>query len=173
MPYYNYKSIFNEAIYLLLLLGCIGIFGGTWLQNKIELIIIHPGILFILPAITNIVGAIASVLGSRLCSKLHLGSIRDYKDKNLRNDTNTSLIISILVILSLGFVLFFIHREITVIFLLTSITVSIICTFLTIVAAFVAYKYGLDPDATTSPIITTVSDFLTVIFLLLYVVVVM
>jgi mgtE-like transporter len=129
--------------------------------------------------INSVGGNIGSVLGARLASGLHVGSIEvDYKDKKMRENLFTSIVIGLLTYFVLSIVIYLTLLfgnikmnisliEFILIFVIAGFLLICIVSFFSILAAFISFKRGLDPDDMVAPIVTTVGDVLGILILFL------
>ena len=124
-------------------------------------------------------GNIGSVLGARLASGLHVGSIEGtYKDKQMQECLFTSILIGIITYFVLAIIIYSVSLlgnikmnisliEFILIFVLAGIILVCIVSFFSILAAFISFKKGFDPDDMVAPVVTTVGDVLGIILLFL------
>ena len=136
-----------------------------------------PALIVLLPPAIGMRGNIFASLGSRLGTGLHTGQISpDFKGKILRDNVNSSFILTILMSIYLGIIaaltahLLGMDVEMTdmvLISLLAGIFSAFFMLALTIATAFFSYRRGWDPDNVTTPIITLAGDIITLPFLFL------
>ncbi len=136
-----------------------------------------PALIVLIPPAIGMRGNIFASLGSRLGTCLHTGQISpDFKGKILKDNVNSSFILTILMSIYLGiiaaFTAQFLGMKVSIIdMVLISILAGIVSAFfmlaLTIATAFFSYRRGWDPDNVTTPIITLAGDIITLPFLFL------
>lgn len=136
-----------------------------------------PALIVLIPPAIGMRGNIFASLGSRLGTGLHTGQISpDFKGKILRDNVNSSFILTILMSIYLGIIaaltahLLGMDVEMTdmvLISLLAGIFSAFFMLALTIATAFFSYRRGWDPDNVTTPIITLAGDIITLPFLFL------
>lgn len=157
----------------------IALAAGHMLNSSIAEIAELPLILAMIPPINGMGGNIGSILGARLTSALHLGTLepRLRGQRVLRGNVTASALMSF-AIFSLFGVLFFaiayssgisVARSfsLALAFFIAGMTLSTALMFVTIASAFVSFKGGLDPDNVVIPIVTAIGDVLGVTCLLI------
>lgn len=168
MPVRSFKKIISDSYRVLLAGVLIGLAAGYMLDvysGRIAAII-----LAMVPPINGIGGNVGSILGARLSSALHLGTVRP----ELRGQS--TLKVNLVASASLGVIifaftggLFFASSLVTGGALLESLKVAIvffgagilltgIISFTSVTSAFLSYTRGIDPDNVVIPVVTTVVD---------------
>ena len=158
-----------------------GLISGTLLSSNEALLYTVPILLLVLPALNSLIGDISTVLVSRLTTHLYIGSLQPkvQNSERLKEDFYGLLIT---LLLSLGALIFlgylssvFSGIEIVNPLLITLIvctTVLLIFTMmflLSFVSAIVLFKRGMDPNNFLIPLITSLIDFLTPLFLIIFI----
>jgi mgtE-like transporter len=140
-----------------------------------------PGILIVVPGLMELRGNIATSLAQRLGSALHMGVIGWERGLNpeLKQNLRASIFLSITISVILGFAGWAILRltgeqtigplQIVFVTLGVASLAGFLQAFLTTGVAMYAAHRGVDPDNVTIPILATIGDILTVVFLLLIV----
>ncbi|MBU0530353.1 MAG: magnesium transporter [Candidatus Aenigmatarchaeota archaeon] len=178
---YTFGGIIKESVPVLILSALIAIGAGLVLSSSEHLISAIPGIIIMIPAFINMNGSLMSVLASRLSSALHMGLIHPklHRTKTLDRNIISVVIISLVSFLFLGFTggflmmllglgtinLFFMGIMILVAGMIT----TTILIFFTVIMSYYLFKKGDDPDNWVIPILTSGSDFIGIILLLLFV----
>jgi len=174
---YSWKKIVRTGLPLLTIAVFIEIFAGSILQGKIDTLVGLTIFLISIPVINSVGGNIGSVLGARIASGLHVGYIdANLKDKKMHENLITSIAIGIFTYIFLSIVIYsigiFSNIEMSIsfiefvgIFVSTGFLLVCIVAFSSILAAFISFKKGLDPDDMVAPIVTTVGDVLGIILL--------
>jgi len=136
-----------------------------------------PSLIILIPPAIGMRGNIFASLGSRLGTSLHTGQLSpDFKGKILKDNVNSSFILTILMGIYLGiiatFTAHFLGMDVDIIdMVLISLLAGIISAFfmlaLTVATAFFSYRRGWDPDNVTTPIITLAGDMITLPLLFL------
>lgn len=179
MPVYDFKKIVSDSYQIILTSVAIGLVAGYMLDfysGKITAIT-----LAMIPPINGIGGNIGSILGARISSELHLGTITpDFQDQSaLRLNLTASASLGLLVFSFTGAIFFIISLlsgstyieslRIASIFFGSGMLLTGIISFTSITAAFLSYTRGIDPDNVVIPIVTTIVDVAGVVSLLIMV----
>jgi len=174
---YRWKTILRTGIPLLSLCVCIEIFAGQILQSNQDTLILFPLLLISIPVINSVGGNIGSILGSRLASGLHIGSIElSIYDKTMHKNFIVTLGIGLITYGLLGVIIYYIANvgnvEMNIglysfvsIILATGILLIIVIAIMSVVTAFVSFQKGLDPDDMVAPVVTTAGDTFGILFL--------
>jgi len=174
---YSWKKIVKTGLPLLTLAVFVEIFAGSILQGKIDTLVGLTIFLISIPVINSVGGNIGSVLGSRIASGLHVGYIdASLKDKKMHENLITSIFIGISTYILLSIVIYYIGTfgniemsigfiEFVGIFVSTGFFLICIVAFSSIIAAFISFKKGLDPDDMVAPVVTTVGDVFGIVIL--------
>lgn len=178
MPVYSFRKIVSDSYRVLLVSVMIGLAAGYMLDVWGS---INPFVLAMVPPINGIGGNIGSVLGARLSSALHLGTVTpDFRGQGaLRVNLVASATLGVIVYSFTGG-LFFVSSLLTGgstlgalriagIFFGAGMLLTIIIAFTSIVAAFTSFTRGIDPDNVVIPVVTTVVDVAGVVSLLIMV----
>ena len=158
-----------------------GLFSGTILSSSEEVLYTFPIILLVLPSLNSLVGDISTVLISRLTSHLYIGIIEPKikVSERLKQDFY-GLLITILLSFTALMVLGYIIGSATGIeivnpFLITLILMTTVLLlfgtmfiFLFISSIFI-FKSGKDPNNFLIPMVTSLIDFLTPLFIIIFI----
>lgn len=169
MAVYNFRKIVSESYRVLLAAVMIGSVAGYMLDvysGRIGAII-----LAMVPPVNGIGGNIGSVLGARLSSALHLGTVTPHLRGqralriNLISSTSLGLIVYAftggLFFLSSFFLIgrtLFRSLMLSTVFFTTGMLLTSIIALTSVLSAFVSYTKGIDPDNVVIPVVTTVVD---------------
>ncbi|MBT8507789.1 magnesium transporter MgtE [Methanomicrobiaceae archaeon CYW5] len=152
---------------------------GIYLGSVSDLIVLLPGIMIMVPPSINMRGSISGVLASRLSSTMHLGEFdMDFSgDGVLGANLRASFMVTVIIAFILGLIawavsLFFGIEGLSVIdFVIISVISGILSGLIvmgiTLVVAYISYRYGLDLDMIASPTVTTSGDIVTLPMLVL------
>ncbi len=158
-----------------------GLISGTLLSFNENLLYTVPIMLLILPALNSLIGDISTVLVSRLTTHLYLGTLQPkvQRSERLKEDFYgllITLLLSTIVLIILGFVVSLssgiqIVSPFIIIFILcfTILLIFAIMFILSFVSAIVLFKRGMDPNNFLIPFITSLADFLTPLFLIIFI----
>jgi len=179
MTVYSFRRIFLESYPALVLCATLSLSAGLILNSQIESIKTLPLILMMVPPINGINNNVCSILGSRLASALHMGTVEPKfrAQKTLRKNVNATLIISVGVFLFTSVVFFAIAlisgialtQSIIIMFafFVASMVAIFVTMFCTIGLAFLSFVKGLDPDNIVIPIVTSIGDIMGVTCLII------
>ncbi len=164
----------------LLLMGVAGgIAGGQVLNSNQTVLISVPVLLVMFPVINAVCGNIGSILGARLSSGLHMGSISAMSfGRELRKNISSALLLGIISYTFLTIFVLLISPVIGIeiesdivlktgcVMLATGLILTVIVIAVAVLAARFSYIKGFDPDNTVTPIVTTLCDILGIIILI-------
>ncbi len=183
---YNWKKIVRYGLPLLTLTVIIELFVGQLLQYGRGILLQQLTIFFIsIPVINSVGGNIGCILGARLASGLHVGSIQiDIHDKKMHEQLITAVL--------MGFITYFVlaigiystglfgsaAMKITFLpflFVILATGAVLVCavSLISVITAFISFKKGIDPDDVVAPIVTTMGDTLGILILFMFIGVVM
>jgi len=174
----SYRSIITQSIFILSIVAIVDILSGILIESNIENLIAIPIVLVILPAFLAQGGNVGNILAARLSTKLHLGTLDvDLKlGHEIKKEFINSYLLALLIFPLIGFLAYTFSSIIGIggLSLINTITLTllagIILTTIVIITTFlvsmISFKYNVDPDNVTIPIITSTADFLGVISLL-------
>ncbi len=159
----------KTALPLLTFASLLGIASGLVLDTYEDFFLMSPGTLILVPVMIGLGGNLGSVLGARITSALHLGIVElRITDYLLRNNVLAIFIVGMISFFAVGafgrlFCILFGFNSPSLIqmILISSISgifLTLIIALTAILSAFISYGYGLDPDDTTIPMVTSISD---------------
>lgn len=179
MTAYSLKRILWESYPVLILCAVISLSAGLILQSQLESIKTLPLILVMVPPINGINNNVCSILGSRLTSALHIGTIEPKFGKQavLRRNVQATWLMSLGVFVFTS-VIFFVMALVFGInavqsvaimgaFFLASMVAIGVTMFCTVWLAFISFSKGLDPDNVVIPIVTSIGDIIGVTCLIM------
>lgn len=151
-----------------------GMLAGALLALHLDVFSITPWALLLFPGILSIRGAIGGLFSGRLSTALHLGTVRASYTKNTRHfyvllHTIITLTLEISVMMGVAASLFGAFLLGTSAADSLTILTVIIATMgisllpvspITLGISVLSFKWGLDPDVTVYPVISTVADIL-------------
>ncbi len=166
---YSIRRILWESYPILLLCAIISLSAGLILDSQTESIKALPLILMMIPPINGINNNVCSILGSRLTSALHMGTVVKFRgDKVLGKNMRATLLMSFGVFVFTSGVFFgisliagmdvFRASLLTFSFFAASTVAIAVTMFCTIALAFVSFRKGLDPDNVVIPVVTSIGD---------------
>lgn len=179
MAVYSLRRILWESYPVLVLCAVLSLTAGLILNSQIESIKALPIILMMVPPINGINNNVCSILGSRLTSALHMGTIEPMFGKQivLRKNTRASWFMSFGVFWFTSAIFFAVALTsgmgvlrslmLMLAFFVASMVAIAVTMFCTIWLAFISYKKGLDPDNIVIPIVTSIGDIMGVTCLII------
>jgi mgtE-like transporter len=176
MTVYRFKRIVLESYPVLLACVAIGMGAGFLLQSNLEKLSLI--VLMMIPPINGLGGNVGSILGARLTSALHMGTIepRIRGQRMLRTNVTASWGMSLVTFAFAG-VIFFLTAyligtsmlgslRLAAAFFVAGVILTAVIIFTTITAAFISFTRGLDPDNVVIPVVTSIVDVLGVVCLI-------
>lgn len=183
MPVYSSRKIIKESMPLLTVLIALEIAGGQVLSHNENLLLRAPIFLLMIPVINGVGGNIGSILGARLSSGLHIGSVElKRRGKGLRENIISIVILGIISYTMLSIFILVISPLLGVasesngsdillkaglIMIGTGLLLTSIVIVIAIFVARFSFERGFDPDNTVIPIVTTLCDVLGIICLMI------
>jgi len=175
-----FKAGLFQAVPTLTLTNFIAAGTGTILATFQSLLESNPIILVVYPAVISTIGGQGSILANTTSTKLHLGTIEPsfsfYKSQDFLISFFGVMIAGIVLSIlysSIGIVItkeavsFVLFIQILLILLSVNIIAYLIITAISISAAFLTYRFGLDPDNLVTPLLSSSADLITTALLLL------
>lgn len=171
MAYYTMGKILRESIPVLTVLVAIGIAAGQLLATSEDALIAIPVLLALVVPINAASGMVGAVLGSRVSTGLHTGSLLGNRALQFRRDVAATVLLGAAVFAALalfGIVLATIAQSRTAA-LVSNLILIIVGTagilmagmiLLVIVLGALSFRMGWDPDNVVVPTVTTGGDLL-------------
>ncbi|KYC46266.1 MAG: Divalent cation transporter [Candidatus Methanofastidiosum methylothiophilum] len=170
----DFSTIIKQSMFALIICAFADIFAGIYLTKMIDILILLPGILTMLPAAIDMRGNIYASMGSRLSTGLHTGEITPSLrgSKLIKENVYSSLVQTVIMASVIAFfamiggfifgnqTIGFIHLFFISLFASLIAAIGLILT--TIFVAIISFKKGLDPDNVSSPLIASIGDILNV-----------
>ncbi len=168
----NFKATLIEGLPTVLILSILSNFTGGLLSQFRYQIERFPHFLLLYPALIDSVGDEGSIISSVFTTQLSLGianpSLKELFKKDNKNTIFGTFLAGtfVFVLLSVvsGTIFFLSLIEIVgtiIVIILTNFTLLIPITIISFISGIVTFKYGLNPDNYTIPMISSVSDLLT------------
>jgi mgtE-like transporter len=173
------RRAIRELMPVLIGTGCMSLLAGVVVESRVDKFITFPAFLVLIPPLLSDTGALAATLSSRLASKLHLGAIepRGFPQPLALLDTSIVLLFGIWVFGLVAVAAHFAARatglrspglgtmlEVGVVAGLIATVVLVVLAYYVAVATF---RIGLDPDNHGVPVVTSASDLLGVLALII------
>lgn len=160
-----------------------GLISGTLLSSNEEILYSIPIMLLIIPALNSLIGDISTVLVSRLTTHLYIGTLppKIQKSERLKEDFYglfITLLLSLVSLLFLGYLVGVISgiKIINPLLMSFIITLTILLIFFIMfitlfIGAIFLFKRGMDPNNFLIPFVTSLADFLTPLFLIIFIII--
>lgn len=178
------RSIYRQALPVLLVALLGGLFSGVVLEDLLESAERFPGLLVMVPVFLATRGNVYGALGGRIASGLHQGLVPPAFEWNERlvNAVVASFVNAIVISAVIGVISWGALRllgwpaaalyELVAIMLIAGTLTSVVLIFGLLAVLFAGYNAGYDPDNLVGPIVTTLGDIFGMLFLFVAVVVV-
>jgi len=172
------RRILLESIPMLFICGLIDTLAGVTLDLRLEHLVALPALFILIPPFLGESNALGGILSSRLSSMLHIGTVepKTLPDKFVSANFLVIYLLAVFVFLFVGGTSYAasVHLQLaTPAFpkmLAIALLGGILCTtFLNFAAYYIAvlsYRFGLDPDNDTIPLITCLTDLVGVLCIL-------
>ncbi len=155
----------------------LGLIGGFFLVEITGNISLIPGLLILLPGYLEMHGNLLGSLAGRISVALHTKKIpRKFKWTRMMHDNiAATFILGVIVALVLGIIAYLLTllvfgwaRPAVIIIALAALAASLVVEIpLTVIATYVSFQKGYDPDDIMGPYVTTLGDFIGIFALLL------
>ena len=170
------RAIVGTMLPLLVVLSILVTLGSGFVLEELEETYLgNPTLLVMVPVMIDMGGNLGAILSSRLSTRLHLGILSfDPRDTVLWTNIVAILALAATIFTVLGFAAYLIGQFVAAplplgtlltISLVSGMLLAIFAIAISLVATYVSYQFGLDPDDTTIPIVTNMCDILGVIIL--------
>ncbi|KAF5437199.1 mgtE-like transporter [Candidatus Methanophagaceae archaeon] len=176
------RRILFESIPMLFVCGILCTFAGMTLDMELDNLMAIPAILVLIPPFLGACNALGGILSARLSSMLHIGTVipKQFPDKLVAANFTVIYLLSVAVFSFVGLITYFATAPTGTPFpgaleqlakmLAIALLGGVLCTtFLNFAAYYIAilsFKFGLDPDNDTIPLITSLTDVVGVLCLL-------
>ena len=172
------RRIFVESIPMLFICGILCTLAGITMDMELERLIAIPSILILIPPFLGECNALGGILSARLSSMLHIGTVSPKRipDKHVSANFAVIFFLSVFIFSFVGFLTFVASNCLAVTtaaiskMLFISFLGGILCTaFINLASYYIAilsFRFGLDPDNDTIPLITSLTDVVGVLCLL-------
>ena len=174
----SYKTIVLQSIIVMLFAGMLSAMSGLLLEVNLNVLVAVPIVLTLVPAFLEEGGNIGNILSSRISTKLHTGQI-DAKlsmDSEIKTEIINSYILAMFVFPVVSFLVFVLGSFIGIggialpKLLFTATVAGLLITTISIITSIfisiISFRYKINPDNVTIPIITGIVDIMGVFTLL-------
>ena len=172
------RRIVRESFPVLCIAIVLDVLAGTVVEPRVEEVFVpYPALLIVIPGFLEKTGSLGAILASRLGSKLHLGAV----SPSAKPEAAALLDASIIFVL--GLTIYAITALSTLalasaigaaypgalrfvgIVMVGGLLATVVAAFIGYYAATTTYRFGLDPDNHTIPLVTSGMDLLGIICL--------
>jgi mgtE-like transporter len=172
------RRILIESIPMLIIAGILSTLAGITLNGKLESLIALPAFLLIIPPFLGESNGLSGILSARLSSELHIGTVNPTPIPQNLVSANFAVIylLSVFLFLVVGLTSYLASIYLGMAtpsvlkMLFISLLGGILCTtflnFASYYIAILSFRFGLDPDNDTIPLITSLTDIVGVLCLL-------
>jgi mgtE-like transporter len=173
------RRIVRESVPVLVLAGVVSMLAGLTIQGRLDSLIALPALLVVIPPLLSLSGSLAGILASRLASKLHLGLVDAERGvwRGITEDvalvyvlaTGVFIVLAIATEVLSGFLSLAAPGVATLLgtVLLAGLLATTLSNFVGYFGALLTYRYGLDPDNYGIPLVSSASDLLGAVSLIL------
>ncbi|OLZ42177.1 ABC transporter permease [Natrinema saccharevitans] len=172
---WSIRSIVATMFPILIALSILEMGSGYVLEELEETYLANPTLLVLVPVMIGMGGNLGAILSSRLSTRLHLGLLEfDPRDEVLWTNVAAILGLAATIFTALGIVAWLVGQfiaepmallDLMLISVVSGMVLAGLAIVLSVLATYVSYTQGLDPDDTTIPVVTNVCDILGVIVL--------
>jgi mgtE-like transporter len=174
-----FKKIFKESIIVVLISSLMGLFSGTLLSNSERVLSSFPIILLVLPSLNSLIGDISTILVSRLTSHLYIGTLspKIQFSNRLKQDfygLGITILLSLAALIGLGYILGSVTgiEIVNPLLIISIIIVTILILFglmfvFLFMGSILIFRKGKDPNNFLIPVVTSLADFLTPLFIII------
>ena len=150
---------------------------GYIMDRSVAVFVAIPGLLMMIPALIDMRGNIYGAFISRLSSALHLGEVKNIKDRRVKEDIITTKSLAYSSAITIGIIVgawisftmdnYFYLLFLPSIILVTHLFTASILTPLTAYIGVKTYQKGWNPDNVGVPLISSAGDLVSVFFIIL------
>jgi mgtE-like transporter len=167
--------IIRTMLPLLATLSILQMVSGTVLETFEEQLLTTPSLLVLVPVTIGTAGNLGSIMCSRLSTELHLGTLEFTPDNPaIRSNVGAVMGLAATVFVVLGLSAWAIGQvlggtlalwKVMLISVTSGMLLAVFVVVVSITAVYSSFRLGYDPDDTTIPVVTNVSDITGVLIL--------
>ena len=173
------RAIVRESVPVLVVAGLVSMLAGLTIDGRLAPLLRYPVLLVLIPPLLSLSGSLAGILASRLSSKLHLGLVdpRRFSLGSVAEDVVLVYLLGGIVFVVLGFATASVGGVLSMAtpgwldVVEAAVVAGLLATTLSNVVGYfgavVTYRLGLDPDNFGVPLVSSASDLLGAIALML------
>lgn len=172
------RRITRESVPILLAAGVVSTLAGVTIQSRFTPLIEYPALFIVIPPLLSLSGSLAGMLSARVATKLHLGLVDPdrFVLGPVADDVGLLYLIGIPIFLVLGLAADLLAAvfslaspgviELIELLLMAGVIATTLAALAGYIGAIVTYRLGWDPDNNGVPIVSSASDFLGAIALM-------
>jgi mgtE-like transporter len=173
------RRVMRESLPVLSYAAVMGVLAGTVLETRLETLVTDPALLVAVPPFIASSGALGGILSARLSSQLHVGLIEPARapDAPAALEGSLTLVLAVTGFTVVGLAtwmgasVFGIAAppawQLVVGLVSGGLLATVLLFFVAYYAATASYRFGLDPDNSSIPIVTSSMDFLGILCLVI------
>jgi mgtE-like transporter len=173
------RRVMRESLPVLSYAAVMGVLAGTVLETRLETLVTDPALLVAVPPFIASSGALGGILSARLSSQLHVGLIEPARapDAPAALEGSLTLVLAVTGFTVVGLAtwvgasVFGIAAppawQLVVGLVSGGLLATVLLFFVAYYAATASYRFGLDPDNSAIPIVTSSMDFLGILCLVI------
>ncbi|WP_436900547.1 magnesium transporter [Halovenus halobia] len=165
---WQWSRIVRTMFPMLAVLSVIVLWAGITLESAQSLLEEYGILAIMVPTMVGTGGNLGATLSSRLSTRFHLGTTTlDPRDRVLWANVVAILALAVSIFTALAFGAYLLGFVIgsklglptlLLISLTSGLSVAVIAIVFSFLATYLSYRFGIDPDDTTIPIVTNVVD---------------
>ena len=173
------RRVVRESVPPLVYATAMGVLAGTVLETRLDTLVADPALLVAVPPFIASSGALGGILSARLSSQLHLGLIAPARgpDRRAALEGTVTGLLGLIGFTVVGVATFAGARafglasppawRLVSAIVLGGLLATALLFFVAYFAATASYRFGLDPDNSSIPIVTSSMDFLGILCLVI------
>ena len=162
------RTIVTNMFPLLVVLSVIVLWAGITLEEAEEMLAEFALLAVMVPVMVDMGGNLGAILSSRLTTRLHLGTAKfDPRDRVLLANIAAIVALAATIFVALALGAWAIGQVIgaqlglatlLTISLISGLGIAVVAVVFSLLTAYASYRFGIDPDDTTIPVVTNVVD---------------
>jgi mgtE-like transporter len=173
------RRVARESLPFLLAAGTLSTLAGVTIQSRLGPLVTAPALLIVIPPLLSLSGSLAGILSARISTKLHLGLVAPerFSFRPVSEDVTLVYVIAFPIFLVLGLAADVLAAitglaspgviEMVELMLLAGVLATALSSVVAYFGALLTYRLGWDPDNNGIPIVSSASDFLGAVSLIL------
>ncbi|AMQ17742.1 magnesium transporter [Thermococcus peptonophilus] len=169
----EHRRAFKEVATVLTVLGIIEIFSGSTLESFSDVISKVIILSVIYPSVLDSVGNFASIAAATTSTRLNLSGVKALKTHDFYLDVGSLLLLAPIIGFLTNYIAVYVTRlighqgEIIWPFVLGYPFLVLVNMLIGIIVAYIAHRFDIDPDNVAIPTVTTISDVMGTLFIVL------